>query len=82
MEYLSVTQAAARLGISARQVARLIETGRLPALNVGTGQRRKDYRIAVADLDALRVQPAQGLPDEPKRRRHHRRTLPVEQLRF
>jgi excisionase family DNA binding protein len=53
MEYLTTTDAAAELGISARRVLALIAAGRLPAQKIGTG-RRATYYIAPADLKLVK----------------------------
>lgn len=47
---LTTAQAAAQLGISRRRVSQLIAAGRLRAQRVG-----RDWLIATADLDAVRV---------------------------
>ncbi len=43
-------EAAARLGVAARELYRLIEVGDLPAYKVG-----RDLRLRTADLDAFRA---------------------------
>ena len=47
---LTVAQAAAALGIGARRLRTLIETGRLPACRFG-----RAYTILPADLDLVRI---------------------------
>jgi excisionase family DNA binding protein len=51
-ELLSTTTAAARLGISARRVVALIDTGRLPAIRVG-----RSWVIRAADLAKVADRP-------------------------
>jgi len=50
--FLTEAEAAHTLRIDRRTLRRLIESGRLRALNVGTG-RRRHYRIAEADLSEV-----------------------------
>jgi excisionase family DNA binding protein len=45
IKWLSVPQAAARLGLNPRRVRRLIETGELPAVKAGAA-RNSRWRIA------------------------------------
>jgi excisionase family DNA binding protein len=70
-QYITVAQAARQLNVHPRTVTRLIEKGRLPALDVGTG-RHKDYRIDPADLASLRFEKPPTLPDKPHVRRARR----------
>jgi len=73
-ELLTEAQAAALAQIHPRTIRRLIDRGKLPALNFGNG-RRKIYRIDPAAL--LRVQPVQQpLPRE----RYRRSQLPASIL--
>ena len=66
LELLTEAQAAALAQIHPRTIRRLIDRGKLPALNFGNG-RRKVYRIDPAAL--LQVQPVQPpLPRERYRR--------------
>jgi excisionase family DNA binding protein len=51
-ELLSTTQAAARLGITPRQVQRLIEKGHLPGQKVGYS-----YVVQAADLEQFERRP-------------------------
>ena len=48
--WIKTREAAARLGVAARELYRLIEVGDLPAYNVG-----RDLRLRLADLDAFRT---------------------------
>jgi excisionase family DNA binding protein len=49
MKYITINQAAERLGMSARTVRRYINSGRLPATRLS----RKTVRIAESDVQAL-----------------------------
>ena len=42
-----------RLKVSESQVRRLIKLNRLKAINVGTGTKRKDYRIREKDIENM-----------------------------
>lgn len=70
--YFTLDQAATVLKCNRRSICRLIEKGRLPALNLGVG-RHKEYRIAATDLSALRACPSPLLTGEPKHRGGRRR---------
>lgn len=48
-KYLSVTEAAKFLSVDRRHITTLINTGKLPAKNVGLGER-KFYRVLLSDL--------------------------------
>jgi excisionase family DNA binding protein len=50
--YLSLSDAAKALGLSVKSVRRLIKSGRLSAVDSGTG-KRKHYRIAADALAAI-----------------------------
>jgi len=50
-EYLSVSDAAARLGCSMKPIRRAIRTGELKTVDIGTPDRKK-LRIRVSDLNA------------------------------
>jgi excisionase family DNA binding protein len=68
---LTESQAAAAAQVDKRTIRRLIETGRLHALDFGSGKRRH-YRINPAELHA--VQPVVGktpITPPPHRRRQH-----------
>ena len=71
LELLTEAQVAALAQVHPRTIRRLIDRGKLPALNFGNG-RRKVYRIDPAAL--LNVQPVHlPLPRE----RHRRSQLPA-----
>ena len=65
--FLTEAEAAHTLRIDRRTLRRLIESGRLRALNVGTG-RRRHYRIAEADLSEV----SSAQPPSPQAARTHR----------
>jgi len=50
---LDVATVAKRIGRSPSHVRRLIESGRLPAVNVGTGRLRPTYRLDSDVVDAF-----------------------------
>jgi excisionase family DNA binding protein len=54
--YLTVQEAAALLRCSAQSVARLVQTGRLPGIDVGTGKHHS-YRIKASEIDTLPSSP-------------------------
>jgi len=65
--FLTETEAAQQLKIDRRTLRRLIEAGRLRALNVGSG-RRRHYRIAQSDLTEVNsTQPALQQTSSPHR---------------
>lgn len=75
MRLLTVAEVAEQLAISADQVRTLIASGRLRAVNLGTGLRRTCWRIspeAVGDMLAAR-----GASPQPKARRKATRLPPV-----
>lgn len=45
---MTVQEAAGRLGVSENQVLKLIEEGRLEAIDVGDGGKRKHWRVPLA----------------------------------
>ncbi len=49
--WLTVKQAAIRICASPSLIRKLIMTGKLSAANIGHGDQRAEWRIAVADLD-------------------------------
>ena len=49
-DWLNTRQAAARLGVAARELYRLVDAGELPAYKHG-----RDIRLKVADMDAYRA---------------------------
>jgi excisionase family DNA binding protein len=53
-EYLTVDEAAAEMKASRDTVVRLVESGKLPALDLATGKHHA-YRIKRSDLEALRL---------------------------
>ncbi len=57
MELLNTSEAAARLGISARRVLALIEAGKLVAQKVG-----RDYAIQESALEGVKVYGKAGRP--------------------
>lgn len=70
-EYLTVDEAAAVLRCGRDTVTRLIQSGRLPAKDLGIG-RHRNYRIKPSDLELLNVK-----PDVPKQRmRRQKRDYP------
>lgn len=50
-EVYTVEEAKDILKISRTQMYRMIKSGRLPAVNVGNGSQRSDWRITRKDLD-------------------------------
>lgn len=68
-DYLTIAQAAAILGCSPKQVRRLIDAGRIPAIDVGVG-RQRSYRLKRADLETNLAVPA--VPAGPQRRGRRR----------
>jgi excisionase family DNA binding protein len=54
---LNTTETAERLGISARRVLQLIETGKLAAQKVG-----RDYAISAQSLEAVKIHGKAGRP--------------------
>jgi excisionase family DNA binding protein len=72
-ELLTERQAAERACVSRWTIRRLIERGKLPALEYGSG-RKKIYRIDPAAL--LTVQPVQPPPPQERRQRRHHPTMP------
>lgn len=61
MNLLNTTEAAERLGISARRVLALIEEGKLTAQKVG-----RDYAIQESALDSVKVYGKPGRPPKSK----------------
>lgn len=51
---LTPKAAAAALGCSVQTVTRLIESGRLRAVNRGAGRHYRGYRIAAASVEKLK----------------------------
>ena len=51
--FVDIRNAALKLAISESQVRKLIKMKRLKAINVGLGEKRKDYRIKIIDLSEL-----------------------------
>ena len=51
-EFLSTSEAAAKLGISRQRVLNLIEDGRLPAFKIG-----RNYAVKAADLALVAYRP-------------------------
>ncbi len=52
-QYLSVPEVAALLVVSDTHVIRLIKTGRLRGVNVGTGAKNPRFRVSQVDLQAF-----------------------------
>lgn len=50
-EWLSISEVARRLGASRSLVRAHIRSGCLRAINIGTGQERREWRINAADFD-------------------------------
>lgn len=50
---LTIEQAAETLNVSERQVKRLIKSGRLKAVDLGSGKQRKLTRINPKDIEAM-----------------------------
>jgi excisionase family DNA binding protein len=77
-QLMTVAQAGARLQCSPQTVTNLIDKGRLPALNVATGPRHRDFRIDPADLDKLRFAPQPPRSaNKPHRRRRRSNFRPL-----
>lgn len=55
---LTVSEVAERLRASRRSVLTLVSTGRLRALNVGTGDKRPRWVVDQADLEAFEARRA------------------------
>ncbi len=53
--WMQPREAARRLGVAARELYRLIESGELPAYKVGS-----DLRLQAADVDAFRASRSDG----------------------
>lgn len=75
---LTETQAAREAQVDKRTVRRLIETGRLKAVDFGSGKRHH-YRIDPADLKGIAAGPVETGADRlpPVRRQHRQPTAPV-----
>lgn len=67
---LTEIEAAQFAKVDRRTIRKLITSGRLRALDFGTGRRR--YRVALADLQAISPAPARAVPVETLRKRHRR----------
>ncbi len=63
MNLLNTTEAAERLGISARRVLALIEEGKLKAQKVG-----RDYAIQESALESVKVYGKAGRPPKQEKR--------------
>lgn len=74
-EFLDRHEAAAFLGCSPRTVTRLIQAGRLKAIDVGLG-RNRHFRVSRAALLAFQNATAVALQPAAKRRRGRRRNPP------
>ena len=53
MRLLTIDEAAKNLSISRATIQRLIDSGRLPAITIAAGQRKRLQRIDEADLHAF-----------------------------
>jgi excisionase family DNA binding protein len=71
---LTVNEAAARLGISAKTLRGHIRAGRLRYLSVGLGERRQAYRIEENDLEAFKEAIGRRNPEAGQCRSTARRT--------
>jgi excisionase family DNA binding protein len=72
---LTVPQVRELLGCGKNLVYELIESGRLPALNVASRPgARPSYRVRLSDLDALRYTPPPVTADAPPGARRRRPT--------
>ncbi|MBA2731886.1 MAG: helix-turn-helix domain-containing protein [Acidobacteria bacterium] len=60
-DYITTTEAAARLGLSSARVRQLVGSGKLPATKFGPVNM-----VRVADLALVRNRPAAGRPPKPK----------------
>jgi excisionase family DNA binding protein len=66
---LTPQQVAALLATDRRTVARLCNSGRLPAVNIGSGARYRTWRVRLADLQAFMTPnntPPSPAPPKPK----------------
>lgn len=52
-EYLTAKQVAERFQASTATVYSLAESGQLPAINIGTGTKRRALRFLASDVDAF-----------------------------
>ena len=68
--YLSVDETAALLRVDRKSIYKAIRSQRLPALQVG-----RTLRVAVADLQALAVDPTTGGSAAPRRRTRPREAV-------
>ena len=50
-QYLTITQAAGRIGVHERTILRRIKEGTLPACIITPGRSGKEYRIKESDLE-------------------------------
>ena len=70
---LTVAQAAKAANTSERSIQRLIQSGRLAAVEYGTGKRNKSYRISVEALAAVKpLEKPEAAPQVPHHRRRRR----------
>jgi excisionase family DNA binding protein len=65
-EFLKPTEIAKRLGCAVEMVLHAIHSGRLPAMNVGRGDKRPTWRIHAADFDRWREANTTGQRQSPK----------------
>lgn len=72
---LTTAEVAQLLGVSSHTITRLINTGKLPAINVSTG-RRASYRVEPADVEAFKEQRAVRVAPKPRRRRRRKLDIP------
>lgn len=52
-DVLTVSEAATLLRVDPRTIIAMIDSGRLAAADIGTGSKRRDFRIARAAVDRL-----------------------------
>jgi len=52
-DVLTLSETATLLRVASRTVIRMIDDGRLVAARVGAGRRRRDFRIARAEVQKL-----------------------------
>ncbi|MDP1564462.1 MAG: helix-turn-helix domain-containing protein [Pirellulaceae bacterium] len=64
-EFLKPTEIAQRLGCAVEMILHAINSGRLPAMNVGRGSKRPTWRIHQADFEVWRAANTTGQRREP-----------------
>ena len=74
--WLTETEVAQMVKVSKKTIRRLIQAGKLPAANWGTG-KRSNYRIHVDDVAAFGRRDQADDPRPARIRRRHRPPLPT-----